>query len=225
MKKILIVTVICVLAIISFAYSGIYDVRVSSSHNSIINWLISTTSDASVKRYAKHIDVPNLNDDSLVFAGVNDFNEMCLGCHGAPGQSPKAMGLGLNPPPPDLAESALAMSPAELFWVTKYGIKMTGMPSWGATHDDDSIWPVVAFIMKLPDLSVTQYQDLLVNAKGMGHHADHSTNSEQLHGVKAIEGANHDGDNTDNYENDDSKSSKYLPPESKQHDHSTHEHK
>ena len=85
MKKILIATVICVLAIISFAYSGIYDVRVSSSHNSIINWLISTTSDASVKRYAKHIDVPNLNDDSLVFAGVNDFNEMCLGCHGAPG--------------------------------------------------------------------------------------------------------------------------------------------
>jgi len=68
--------------------------------------------------------VPNLNDDSLVFAGVNDFNEMCLGCHGAPGQSPKAMGLGLNPPPPDLVESALEMSPAELFWVTKYGIKI-----------------------------------------------------------------------------------------------------
>jgi hypothetical protein len=134
------------------------------------------------------------------------------------------MGLGLDPPPPDLAESALEMSPAELFWVTKYGIKMTGMPSWGATHDDDSIWPVVAFIMKLPDLDVTQYQDLLTNAEGMGHHTNNSTNSDQLHGGKAIEATNHD-DNADNYENDDSGSSEYLPPESEQHDHSTHEHR
>ena len=28
------------------------------------------------------------------------------------------------------------MNPAELFWVTKHGIKMTGMPAWGATHGD-----------------------------------------------------------------------------------------
>ena len=168
--------------------------------------------------------MPNLNDDALVFAGANDFNSMCLGCHGAPGQPPKAMGLGLNPSPPDLAKSALEMSSAELFWVTKYGIKMTGMPSWGATHDDDSIWPVVAFIMKLPDLGVTQYQDLLINAKGMGHHADNSINSEQLHGGKAIESNNHD-DNADNHENDDLDSSEYLPLESEQHDHSTHEHR
>ena len=147
MKALRILTIaaaISVIAIVGFAYSGIYDVSASSSHSRIGNWLLSTTSHASVKRRAKDIAVPNLNDDALALAGVNDFRGMCAGCHGAPGQAPEAMGQGLNPPPPDLAESALEMSPAELFWVTKHGIKMTGMPGWGATHDDDAIWPVVA---------------------------------------------------------------------------------
>ncbi len=110
MKKIrsfIIVVTIGVLVIVSFAYSGIYDISASSPHSSITNWLFSTTSHASIKRSAKDINVPNLHDDALVLAGVNDFSEMCLGCHGAPGQSPEAMGLGLNPPPPDLSESGI----------------------------------------------------------------------------------------------------------------------
>ncbi len=224
MKKIrsfIIVVTIGVLVIVSFAYSGIYDISASSPHSSITNWLFSTTSHASIKRSAKDINVPNLHDDALVLAGVNDFSEMCLGCHGAPGQSPEAMGLGLNPPPPDLSESALIMSSAELFWVTKHGIKMTGMPAWGATHDDDSIWPVVAFIKKLPDLGVTQYQDLLARAKGMGHHTDNSTNREHSHEGKAIEIPSH---YDDNYENDDSEQSEDLRPEPEKHDHSKHDH-
>ncbi len=194
LKTLIIAVAIGLVAIIGFAYSGIYDVSSGSSHSGIANWLLSTTSHASVKRQAKAIEVPDLNDDALALAGVADFNEMCAGCHGAPGQEPGAMGQGLNPSPPDLAEAALEMSPAELFWVTRNGIKMTGMPAWGVTHDDDAIWPIVAFMMMLPELDATQYQDLLAQAKGVGHHADDSGQSED------------------------------LPKEPEAHDHSTHEH-
>ena len=194
LKPLIIVVAIGVIAIVGFAYSGIYDVSAGSSHSGILHWLLSTTSHASIERQAKAIDVPDLNDDAFALAGVNDFNEMCADCHGAPGRKPGAMGQGLNPSPPDLAEAALEMSPAELFWVTRNGIKMTGMPAWGVTHDDDAIWPVVAFMMKLPELDATQYQDLLVRAKGMGHHTDDSGQSED------------------------------LPKEPEAHDHSTHEH-
>ena len=194
LKALIIAVAIGLVAIIGFAYSGIYDVSAGSSHSGIANWLLSTTSHASVKRQAKAIEVPDLNDDSLALAGVNDFDEMCAGCHGAPGREPGAMGQGLNPSPPDLAEAALEMSPAELFWVTKHGIKMTGMPAWGVTHDDDAIWPVVAFLMKLPELDAAKYEDQLAHAKGMGHHADDSGQSED------------------------------LPKEPEVHDHSTHEH-
>ena len=61
-----------VTAIVGFAYSGIYDVSASSSHSRIVNWLLSTTSHASVKRQAKDIEVPNLSDDALARLGVND---------------------------------------------------------------------------------------------------------------------------------------------------------
>lgn len=167
-----IVVIVGLMGAIGFVYSGLYDVGASSPHSGFVNWLLSTTSHASVERRARDIEVPNLEAEALQLAGVNDFNGMCAGCHGAPGQDPEAIGQGLNPPPPDLAESAKEMTPAELFWVTKNGIKMTGMPAWGATHDDDALWPVVALMKKLPDLDAAGYQALLADAEGFGHHAE-----------------------------------------------------
>jgi mono/diheme cytochrome c family protein len=114
---------------IGFAYSGLYNVGASSPHNGFLNWLLSTTSHASVERRARDIEVPNLEVEALQLAGVNDFNGMCAACHGAPGQDPEAIGKGMNPPAPDLAVSAADMTPAEMFWETKNGIKMTGMPA------------------------------------------------------------------------------------------------
>ena len=213
-----------VIVIVGFAYSGIYDVSASSSHSGIVTWLLSTTSHASIERHAKGVEVPDLEDDDLALAGVNDFNGMCVGCHGAPGQDLEAMGQGLNPPPPDLAESAMEMSPAELFWVTKHGIKMTGMPAWGATHDDAAIWPVVAFITKLPELDATRYQDLLDNAEGMGHHTNDSADEGHAHDNGSSEDTNHDDEHSDGHEHDDSGQSEEVSQEPEEHDHNTHEH-
>jgi mono/diheme cytochrome c family protein len=172
-------SIISVVGAVGFAYSGSYDVGADSRHGKLVGWLLSTTSHASVKRRAAKIEVPDLTDDKLKLAGANDFKTMCADCHGAPGQEPKAIGKGLNPAPPDLAESAAHMTPAELFWVTKHGIKMTGMPAWGATHDDDALWPVVAFITGLPELSADDYQALLAKAAGTGHHASDGNAMEQ----------------------------------------------
>jgi mono/diheme cytochrome c family protein len=202
------------IAVVGFAYSGIYDVAANSSHSGIVNWFLSTTSHASIERQAKDIQVPNLSDDALARAGVNDFNGMCAGCHGAPGQKPEPMGQGLSPPPPDLAESASELSPAELFWVIKNGIKMTGMPAWGVTHDDDSIWPVVAFITRLPNLDAAQYQELMDSAGGMGHHANDSAAEAHPHDESASEAHSHDGPEL----------SEPPPAEPEEHDHGAHEH-
>ena len=40
-------------------------------------------------------------------------------------------------------------TPAEQFWIIKHGVKMTGMPAWGVTHDDEMLWDVVALVRKL----------------------------------------------------------------------------
>uniref|UniRef100_UPI00191856D2 c-type cytochrome n=1 Tax=Psychrobacter sp. 72-O-c TaxID=2774125 RepID=UPI00191856D2 len=43
------------------------------------------------------------------------------------------------------------------FWAIKHGIMASGMPAWGATHDDDRMWAMVAFIRSLPELDESQY--------------------------------------------------------------------
>ena len=224
LTKLAIAGAIGVTAVVGFAFSGIYDVSASSSHSSIVTWLLSTTSHASVERQAKDIEVPNLNDDALARAGVNDFNGMCAGCHGAPGKDREAMGQGLNPPPPDLAESAAKMSPAELFWVTKNGIKMTGMPAWGATHDDDAIWPVVAFMTRLPELNASQYQELMDSAGGMGHHANDSAAEGHPHEESADKTHSHEESPAEAHSHEESGHSDEPLPEPEENDHSTHEH-
>ncbi|MCH6549147.1 MAG: cytochrome c [Proteobacteria bacterium] len=164
------ITIACIL-LVSFAYSGFYDVSARSPHSAFTNWLAPMAMHASVKRRSKEIAVPDLNDEALQIAGISDFDAMCKSCHGAPGYPAEAVGKGLNPPPPDLKESASAMTSAELFWVTKQGIKMTGMPAWGATHDDEDLWAVVAFMKELPNIDAVSYESMLLSAKGMGHHA------------------------------------------------------
>jgi mono/diheme cytochrome c family protein len=187
-----------VIGAVGFAYSGLYDASASSAHSGIIHWLLSTASHASIERRAGGVEVPELDDQALVLAGVNDYSAMCAGCHGAPGQEPAELGKGLNPAPPDLAESAQHMTTAELFWVTKNGVKMTGMPAWGVTHDDDAIWPVVAFIARLPELDADRYQALLASAKGAGHHASGHDDSHPQEGTEPATGLHdHDADSED----------------------------
>ena len=63
------------------------------------------------------------------------------------------------------------------FWVIKNGIKLTGMPAWGASHTDDDIWALVAFINQLDEMSADEY--LEITAGGEGH--DDSPADEEEH--------------------------------------------
>ena len=43
-------------------------------------------------------------------------------------------------------------------------MKITGMPAWGVTHDDELLWDVVAFVRELRELTSEQYETLVKNA-------------------------------------------------------------
>jgi len=157
----LIVLLILVIGIILFLYSGAYNVSAMVPHNRLTLWMINTLKDNSIEKRSSDIKVPNnLNDTSLVKIGFEHYREMCQGCHGAPGIERNEIGQGLYPKPPNLAHSAKEMPASELFWITKNGIKLTGMPAFGKTHSDDKIWAIVAFMKTLPSMSKEQYQTL-----------------------------------------------------------------
>jgi mono/diheme cytochrome c family protein len=217
MKTILMTLLVAALLMVvggaAVIYSGAYDVSASTPHGGFSRWLMETAMRSSVEQRAEGIDVPELGDESLALAGINDFEEMCVQCHGAPGKEPGAAGQGLNPPAPDLAESAKEMSAAELFWVTRHGIRMTGMPAWGSTHTDDELWPVVALMTRLPELDAAAYEDLLSRAEGFGHHRNGAADEDHAHGDDRQQPREDTGNTAGSEESEE--------PE---HDHSTHDH-
>jgi len=157
---------------VSFAYSGIFNVATSWEDPGPVRWLLVTTRESSIKSHAKTISAPELGSREQIEDGYRGFRDMCVICHTLPGQKASPVAQGLNPEPPDLADEADHMSAAELFWVTKNGIRMTGMPAWGPTHDDQELWDVIAFIKAMPELSEADYRSLeQLSAQGHGHGA------------------------------------------------------
>jgi len=138
-------------------YSGVYNVSATQRDNSLVRWVLSTTSDHSIRYHARQIKAPLLTDATLIKEGLYHYREMCVTCHGRPGLYPTELNKGLNPRAPKLTESAKEFSAAELFWVIKNGIRMTGMPAWGTSHSDDKIWAIVAFVKRLPALTPQEY--------------------------------------------------------------------
>ncbi len=153
-----------------FVYSGIYNVSTMSPDPGFLRWVFGTTSDNSAQHHSEGIAVPSLTDSTMIADGFHHYNEMCAGCHGAPGVKRSPVGRGLYPHPPDLARSAKELSPARLFWVVKNGIKSTGMPGFGWTHTNQQIWSIIAFLEQMKNMTPEQYAALrmaAVNQKSM----------------------------------------------------------
>ena len=49
------------------------------------------------------------------------------------------------------------MEDRELFWVTKNGIRFTGMPAWGPSFSDEEICDIVAFLKTMPTMTAADY--------------------------------------------------------------------
>jgi len=157
----ILVVVILTIVLVLFIYSGIYNISTTSPHYKFTRWVISKVTDNSIKHHAIEIaEPPYLTDSSLIKTGFVHYKEMCLGCHGAPGINRNEVSEGFYPKPPRLLKSAKEWKPAELFWIVKNGIKMTGMPGFGISHKDDKIWAIVAFMEKLPYMTPEQYKSM-----------------------------------------------------------------
>lgn len=155
------------------AYSGLFNFSADDPHWGLTTRLVETARERYVERQAGNVKVPgNLGDAKLLASGASEYAEMCTGCHLAPGMQDTEMRTGLYPKPPNLTERATRRLAAQQFWIVKHGLKMSGMPAWGLTHDDERIWSMVAFLQKLPELTPAAYRDLVGSGEGGHHHHD-----------------------------------------------------
>ena len=163
-----------------YMYSGAYDVSARRPEGQLMRWIVGTTREHSIETRARGIVVPsNLDDPDEIMKGFKHYRQMCVGCHRAPGLDPSAISKGLNPRPPDFSRIHHAIEPATAFWVVKNGIRMTAMPAWGDSLNDEQLWTLVAFVKQLHSMTEVQYQalDKQASPEVSGH-----LNKEEEHG-------------------------------------------
>jgi mono/diheme cytochrome c family protein len=144
----------------TFFFGGFYSVAATAEDPPVVTWALTQVRNASINRYALDQPPSSNNDATSVQAGAKAFAAPgCTNCHGGPGVAWLKLSEGLHPDPPDLTEIVDHRSPAQLFWVVKNGINMTGMPSFAlAGAKDQEIWQIVAFLKKLPTVSEADYK-------------------------------------------------------------------
>jgi hypothetical protein len=151
--------------------------------------VLATVRERSIAVRAADLTVPNLADPALIGLGAEHYAAMCTGCHLAPGTGDNEMRQGLYPKPPNLTEPR-DRSPAQSFWIIKHGLKMSGMPAWGVSHDDESLWGLVAFLQQLPALDAAGYAALTA-APGAEQH-EHGGTDHDFDGPAPAVGATMD---------------------------------
>jgi len=155
--------VVLIVAALVFVYTGAFDIAADTPHSQPVYWVLQKVRQRSITARAND-PVPNdLGDPKRISSGAAQYAEMCSSCHLAPGMQRSEISRGLYPRAPELRRGS-SLTPAEEFWVIKHGIKMSGMPAWGETHDDAILWDVVAFLRKFPQLTAEEYATLVKNA-------------------------------------------------------------
>ena len=148
----------------AFLYTGVYNIGADAPHSSAVYGLLRELRENAIAHHARGVEVPkDLSDPKRIEAGAGLYQEMCTGCHLGPGVEPSELSQGLYPPAPDLAKT-IDRTAVQQFWIIKHGVKLSAMPAWGKTHNDELIWDMVAFIRQLPKMSAEQYKTAIANA-------------------------------------------------------------
>ncbi|PTR04817.1 cbb3-type cytochrome c oxidase subunit III [Nitrosomonas nitrosa] len=148
--------------------TGVYNMAATEKHWAITEKVITWVRESSIRARAEDLVPPVLEESIILDKGVSHYNAMCIGCHLAPGYSTTELATGLYPQAPLFYERVPVTDEEDkkylikkYFWVIKNGIKMTAMPAWGLTHDDESIWAMAHLVQRLHGMTAEQYTALV----------------------------------------------------------------
>ena len=153
---------------LAVVYSGVYNISATSPHLQPVFSLLETTMRQSVRLRARDIEPPALNPPERILRGAALYRDKCVQCHGAPGVAQGDIGKGMQPLPGPVVDALQRWRPREIYWITRHGIKMSGMPAWQFRMDDAQLWDVVAFVQRLPELTPQAYAEATRGALAPG---------------------------------------------------------
>jgi len=135
------------------SHFGWYPIGADNAPGRLEHALASRAMDVYADRHKPDGDNPVAPTEANLTAGAKAYETHCALCHGGAAAKISPMRDKFSPPAPQLINKIPHDEDAWLFWVTKHGVRMTGMPSWTGVLSDEEMWGVIAFIKhsnKLP---------------------------------------------------------------------------
>ena len=154
---------VAIVSVFAVVTSGVVIVGADQEYSPMMFSFLETARNRSIENASKDIVVPDLEQVDMISSGGADYKDMCAGCHLSPGVAQTDFSESLYPKPPNFTKADIVKryqtedGAKQSFWAIKHGIMASGMPAWGASHDDDRMWAMVAFIRSLPELNESQY--------------------------------------------------------------------
>ena len=118
---------------------GFYNISATESHYPLIYTVFEEGLQYSIQNHAEDIEVPALGAPEQLLRGATIYAANCVQCHGGPGVAPSKHGMSMQPVPGPLVDADINWETRELYWITRHGIKMSGMPAWEYHLSDSDI--------------------------------------------------------------------------------------
>lgn len=142
----------------AIVFGGLYNVSANRPHSQPVYDILVRALEASVRLRARSVATPPLGDAAQLQRGALCYAQHCLQCHGGVGTAPQGFAHAMQPLPGPLVNATQRWQANELFWITRNGIRMSGMPAWEMRMSEQDIWAVVAFVQTMPTLTTTEFQ-------------------------------------------------------------------
>ncbi|HXJ43032.1 MAG TPA: c-type cytochrome [Bryobacteraceae bacterium] len=129
-----------------------------SAPGSLETYVAQTVRAWSVPSKYKTLRNPASCTEEVLGETREHWADHCATCHANNGSGDTLLGRTMYPRPPDMRRpDTQNQSDGELYYVIKNGVRLTGMPAFGAPGDNDtSSWHLVCLIRHLPKMSAEE---------------------------------------------------------------------
>ena len=115
-------------------------------------WAARTALNATIAREAPKEPYPFTQTDADIEQGARLYVQNCAVCHGTANSTSNAIARGLGVRPPQFNKNDVMDDPeGATYWRIEHGIRFTGMPAYGKSLDEKSIWQMAYFLKRTPD--------------------------------------------------------------------------
>jgi mono/diheme cytochrome c family protein len=119
---------------------------------------------------SKELKNPHPVTEASMAEAREHFVAHCSICHGIDGRGDTLIGRNVYPKVPDMTNAETQeLADGELYYIITNGVRFTAMPAFGDEDSSESIWALVSFIRRLPQLTpdeLKQLQELAGTGEG-----------------------------------------------------------